>query len=73
MEQISRILENQQEVKYLCYIIIKDERSGVIRMEMSTLDIYKKFKFKDENSCLSKLVDILFELKKLERWMEKKK
>ena len=68
MKEIKRILENQNEVRYLGYILIQDYRTGEIKLEMSTCSITKLFKFKDENSCLNKLIDILFDMKKLEKW-----
>lgn len=68
MKQIKRILENQNEVQYLAYFLTQDERTGLISMELGTCGISKKFKFRDESACLTKLVDILFELRKLEKW-----
>jgi len=70
MDQIKRILENQKEVKYLCYFLFQDERDGHIELHCSTLDIVKKRKYKSEQACLDKLIDLLFELKKLEKWAE---
>jgi hypothetical protein len=76
MDDILRILENQKEVQYLTYFISRN-RLGVIQLKLATLEIDKKYKFKDENACLNKIIDILFELKKKEAWflkrMEKKK
>lgn len=68
MNDIKRILENQKEVRYLAYFVIQDDRSGEITLHIYAADISKKYKFKDENHCLSKLVDILSELKRLEIW-----
>lgn len=73
MDLIKRILENQQEVKYLCYFIFQDERTGQITLNVSTIDIVKKRKYRTEQDCLDKIVDLLFELKKLETWNERKK
>lgn len=39
-------------------------------LEMTTLSISKKIKYKTKDACLNKLIDVLFELKKLERWAE---
>lgn len=68
MKDIKRFLENQQEVKYLCYFIIQDDRTGKIEMELGTCGVTKKCKFRDAESCVAKLIDLLFELKKLEKW-----
>ena len=68
MEKIKRVLENQKEIEHLCYFVYQDERTGSITMQLTTVDITKKLKFKDEITCLNKLVDVLFELKKLEKW-----
>lgn len=37
-------------------------------MSIGTVDISKKYKFKTEDDCLMKIVDILQELSKLETW-----
>lgn len=71
MDNIRRILENQQEVKYLTYFVY-EEKTGTIKIELATLSISKNYKFRTVDGCLNKLVDILFELKKLENWMIKK-
>ena len=68
LTKISEILKNQQEVQYLCYFLHLDDRTGVLTAHLSSVDISKKMKFKDENTCITKLIDVLFELKKLERW-----
>ena len=68
MQLIKEILINQKEVKHLCYFVQQDERSGQIKMELSAVDINKKYVFSDENACLNKLVDILLEIKGLEKW-----
>lgn len=76
MDDILRILENQKEVQHLTYFISRN-RLGVLQLKLATLEINKNFKFKDENACLNKIIDILFELKKKESWslkrMEKSK
>lgn len=76
MQEILRILENQQEVKYLTYFVSKNN-FNVIQIKFGLFEMQKIYKFSDENTCLTKLVDILFELKKKEKWflkrLEKKK
>lgn len=72
MEQIKRILENQKEIMYLGYLLTQDERSGEVKMELGTTGIVRIYKFKDENACLVRLIDILFEVSKLERWALKR-
>ncbi len=72
MVDIIRILENQKEVKYLTYFIYLEKDDGIV-IELSSVGISKKYKFRDNKACLNKLVDILFELKKLETWAEKRK
>lgn len=68
MQLIRDILTNQKEVKHLCYFVQQDERSGQIKMEISAVTITKKYVFSDENACLNKLVEILLEVKSLEKW-----
>lgn len=72
MTQILEILENQKEVKYLTYFISQDQRLGTLSIKLSASSINKQYKFKDEDACLSKLYDILLELKRLETWALKK-
>lgn len=71
MNDIKRILENQKEVKYLTYLVII-KNNGEIKLTLSTLGMDKNFLFSTETHCLSKIIDILFELKSLEKWMEQK-
>lgn len=71
MIDIKRILENQKEVKYLTYLVDQHE-DGTIKLDLASAGVTKMFKFRTEKDCLNKLVDILFELKKLEAWMLKK-
>lgn len=68
LTRISEILENQKEVQHLCYFLHVDDRSGILTMYLSTVDINKQMKFSNESTCISKLIDVLFELKKLEKW-----
>lgn len=72
MEQIKRILENQNEVQYLTYFLSQDEKTGIISAELSTCGITKKFKFKNEDACLIKIIDVLLDLKSLEKWALKR-
>lgn len=68
LSKIKEILDNQKEVQYLCYFLTLDDRTNYITVYLSAVDINKKMIFKDENTCIAKLIDVLFELKKLERW-----
>lgn len=69
---IKQILENQKEVKHLCYFVEMDERSGKIKMHLSVLDFEKTYKFRNEDTCLNKLVEILKDLKSKEKYNLKK-
>lgn len=71
MQEVLRILENQQEVEYLTYFVTKN-KFNVIEIKLGLFDMQKSYKFSDESSCLNKLVDILFELKKKEKWFLKR-
>lgn len=71
MQNILEILENQQEVKHLTYFVTKN-KFNVIEIKFGLFESQKIYKFSDENTCLSKLVDILLELKKKEKWFLKK-
>lgn len=68
MTEIKKILENQKEVKYIAYFVIQDDRTGRIELNIYAADIARKYFFQDEDACLSKLIDILYELKRLETW-----
>jgi hypothetical protein len=68
MQLIRDILTNQKEVKHLCFFVQQDERTGQIKMNLSTCTINKNLVFSDENACLNKLVELLLELKGLEKW-----
>jgi hypothetical protein len=68
LKEVKTILDNQQEVKYLTYFISQDEKTGHVEAELSTLHITKQYNFKNSAGLLNKLVDILFELKRLEKW-----
>lgn len=76
MDEILRILEMQREVKYLTYIVLQD-KVGLIQLKLSAVGVTKQYKFKDESACLNKIIDILFELRRLEAWsiskLEKRK
>ncbi len=61
----------QREVKYLTYIVLQD-KAGVIQLKLGSVGIDKKYKFKNESACLNKIIDILFELKRLEAWSLKR-
>jgi hypothetical protein len=67
VDDILRILQHQKEVKFLTYIVLQD-KAGVIQLKLSAVEVNKSYKFKDENACLNKIIDILFELKRLETW-----
>lgn len=67
MTQILDILKNQKEVLYLTYFISQD-KLGIIKLKLCTINISKQYKFQDENACLNKIIDILLELKRLEKW-----
>lgn len=67
MQELLRILENQQEVKYLTYFVSQD-RLGTLKIKLGAAGIEKMYKFSDENACLTKIIDILFKLKQLEAW-----
>lgn len=71
MVDIIRILENQKEVKYLTYFIYLEKDDGIV-MELSSVGVSKKYKFRNNTACLNKIIDILFELKKLETWTIKR-
>jgi hypothetical protein len=71
MTDVKRILDNQKEVSYLTYFFYFEKDNGVV-LELATVGVNKKYKFSDEKACLCKLVDILFELKKLESWAIKR-
>lgn len=71
MDDVIRILNNQKEVKYLTYFGYLEKDNGIV-LELATVGVSKKYKFRDEKACLNKIIDILFELKKLESWMIKK-
>lgn len=71
MNDLKKILETQREVKYLTYLVYY-KNSGVIELKLSTLGMDKNYKFNSENDCLSKIIEILLELKSLEKWMETK-
>lgn len=66
--RIKDILENQNEVKYLQYFLVEDERSGEVILKISTVDGEKTLKYKDKSACLDKIVDVLFDLKKKESY-----
>lgn len=68
MTQLKQILENQKEVQYLAYFVIQDDRTDRIELNLYTSGIAKKYFFQDESICLNKIIDILYELKRLERW-----
>lgn len=72
MQEIKKILDNQQEVKYLTYFISQDERTGRVDLELGAVDIVKKYSFASENACLNKLIEILLDLKRLESWSLKR-
>lgn len=72
MMLIKDILEKQKEVQHLAYFVVQDLRCDNIELHIYTVDIYKKYKFRSEEACLTKLVDILKELKLLERWAIKR-
>lgn len=57
---------------HLCYFVEMDERSGQIKMQLSVLDFEKTFKFRNEDACLNKLVEILKDLKSKEKYYLKK-
>jgi hypothetical protein len=67
LEEILKILENQKEVKYLTYFIVQDKLK-VIKLKLGTVNINKQYKFQDESACLNKIIDIILELKRLEKW-----
>lgn len=68
LSKVRAVLENQKEVQHLCYFLNMDDRNQEISVYLSTVDIIKIRKFRDENACIAKLIDILYELKKLEKW-----
>lgn len=68
MDQLKEILENQKEVQYLAYFVVQDDRTDRIELNLYTSGISKKYFFQDESACLNKIIDILYELKRLERW-----
>lgn len=72
MDDIKRILENQKEVQYLTYFVSQDDKTGFVEAELATLHISKQYKFRNSDGLLNKIVDILFELKNLEKWAMKK-
>lgn len=71
MRQLLEILEKQQDVQHLTYFLSQD-RLGIIHVKLSACTINKKYKFKDENACLNKIIDILYKLAELEKWAIKR-
>lgn len=68
MTDIRNILENQNEVQYLTYYCIINDKDGSVKLNLATLSINKDYKFKDNNACLNSLTDILLKLKRSEKW-----
>jgi hypothetical protein len=63
---VKRILENQKEVKYLTYFISQHQDNSV-KVEIGTISVNRNYKFKSPEHFLSKIVDILFDLKDAEK------
>ena len=66
LEVLEQILKNQNEIKYFGYFLDYDDRTGLVKMELSASVITRSFKFKSLDLCLSKITDILRNLKRLE-------
>lgn len=71
MNELLEILQNQREVKYLTYFVTQD-KAGLIKLNISAAGVSKKYKFKNIDACLSKIIDILLTLKGLEAWSLKR-
>lgn len=67
MNDLIDVLQNQKEVKYLTYFVTQD-KVGLIKLNISAAGVSKKYKFKSVDACLSKIIDILLELRGLEAW-----
>ncbi len=72
MEEIVKLLITQQDVKFLHYCLIVNQRTGKIKAELSTIDREIIFVSKDKNALLSQIVDVLLILKDYEKWKIKK-
>ncbi len=72
IELLQEILEKQNEIKYLGYLLIVDHRTGEVSLKMSASGISRDFKFKNINKCLNKIIDILQQLRRLETYYLRK-
>ncbi len=72
IELIQEILEKQNEIKYLGYLLIVDYRTGEVSLKMSASGVSRNFKFKNMNECLNKIIDIIRQLKRLETYYLRK-
>lgn len=65
---LEQILKNQNEIKYFCYFVVYEEKTGIVKMHLSASGITKKYKFKSIDLCLNKITEIINDLKNLEKY-----
>lgn len=75
-DEISNLLKNQKNIKFLTYFVYLNPRSKTISISLNTLSGHdKKLKFKpiqEESSCMAKLAGLLLDMEKSEKYKLRK-
>lgn len=71
MDDIARLLKGQKEVEDLCYLYVFHEKHKVYEIFLSAYGWSRKIKTRDKDACVSRIIDILFELKEKIAWQKK--